>query len=525
MQHHIKLLLTFVLMCGLTTTATSETVRLNSLDGATTMSGEFVDYDGQTYTIKTIVGELVIDAFLVECVGDACPEVSAASSDFKISGSSTVVNTLFTDLVYKFGLMIDGDTTTTLSAEGPTMMQVSNELGDRISEVSLSDTGALESLQELFNGTADVAVLTRPVSEEERSIFKIAGLGDLTSPEQQLIFGLDGLAIITSKSNPVRAIEKQDLAKIFSGQITNWNQIGGADAKINVYVRNETSGTSMIFNDLIMGPAGRNVSDAASVVETDALLSRAVATDPLGIGVASLSNTDNSKILNIRGACGIQVPATPFTIKTEEYPLTRRLYAYTTSGDKPAQMERFLDFLNTEAAQDSIASQGFVGLGVADQSNDEQGLRYLSAVIPTGVEMNLNQLREMTTNLMSADRLSITFRFALGSSKLDARAKDDVIRLAELLSTGDYQNKEVLLIGFTDSLGAGRSNTTLSNQRASEIRAALTAAIPGGEVEGLPIRTLGFGEISPLACNDSDNDRRINRRVEVWLRDSIVSSK
>jgi len=525
MLHKIRNLLSILIVFVLANSASAETVRLNSLDGATSLSGEFVEYDGQTYTIKTIVGELIIDAFLVECIGDACPKVSTEGSDFEISGSSTVVGTLFTDLIFKFGAMIGGDTVTSLNADGPTTVQLSNELGDVISDISLSDTSALRGLQDLFNGSADMAVLTRPVTPEENAAFKLSGLGDMYSAEQQLIFGLDGLAILTSKSNSIRAITQQDLAKIFSGQIANWNQIGGADAKINLYVRNETSGTNAVFNDLVMNPAGKSVSATANIVTSDVELSQSVASDPLGIGVGSLSTTGNAKVLNIRGACGIQVPATPFTIKTEEYPLTRRLYIYTTNAEKPAQMQRFMDFLNTEAAQQSIAGRGFVDLGVSDQSNDEQGLRYLSAIIPTDVEMTLGQLREMTTNLMSADRLSITFRFALGSSSLDARAKDDIARLAELLSTGDYDNKEVLLIGFTDSIGAGRGNTTLSNQRASETRAALIAAMPGGEIEGLPIRTLGFGEISPLACNDSGNGRRINRRVEVWFRDTIVSAK
>ncbi len=510
---------------GLGTTATADVVRLKSLDGGTSLSGEFVDFDGQNYTIKTIVGELVIDAFMVECEGDACPQVATEVSDFGISGSSNAVGSLFADLLFEFGLEIGGDTVTSLSTDGPTTVQLTNELGDALADVSLNASGALQGLHDLFNGVADLAVLTRPINTEENAIFKIAGLGDMTAPEQQTIFGLDGLVILTSKNNPIRAIAQQDLARIFSGQVTNWNQIGGDDAKINLYVRDETSGTGAVFNELVMNPARRTVSDNATVAATDADLSSAVAGDPLGIGVASLANSGNAKILAIRGTCGIQVPATPFTIKTEEYPLTRRLYAYTSNAEQPVQLERFLDFLNTEPAQLAIADSGFVDLGASFQTNDEQGLRYLSAVIPTDVEMTLNQLRDMTANLISADRLSITFRFSQGSSRLDARAADDIGRLAELLSTGDFDNKELLLIGFTDSVGAGGGNINLSNQRANEVRAALLAALPGGEVEDLPIRALGFGEISPLACNDSDNGRRINRRVEVWLRDTVVSSQ
>ncbi len=525
MLRQMKKLIPLGLAIGMATTVNAQTVTLKSLDGATSLSGEFMDFDGQTYTIRTIVGDLTIDAFQVTCEGDACPTATTETSSFGISGDSSAVGKLFADLLFEFGIDIGGDTMTSLDANGPSQVQLRNELGDELAKITLKSDGAVQGLRDLFSGEASLAVLTRPISSEENAIFQLAGLGDMTSPEQQIIFGLDGLVIVTSKNNPLRAIAEQDLAKIFSGQVTNWAQIGGPSAKINLYVRDKTSGTGAVFDTLVMTPAGTKIAATAEVLDTDADIAKAVAADPLGIGVTSLSDVGNAKVLAIRGVCGIQVPATPFTIKTEEYPLTRRLYAYRTNQESPAQLTRFLDFLNSEPAQITIANDGFVDLGASFQSNDEQGLRYLSAVLPTDVEMTLAQLREMTASLMASDRLSITYRFNLGSAKLDARAKDDIQRLAQLLSTGDYDNKEVLLIGFTDAIGAGAGNLRLSKQRAEEVRSALLEALPGGAIDGLPIRALGFGEISPLACNESENGRHINRRVEVWLRDNVTVSQ
>ncbi len=525
MLRQMKKIIPLGLAAGIAVSASAQTVTLKSLDGATSLSGEFIDYDGQTYTIRTIVGDLTIDAFQVTCEGDACPAAETETESFAISGDSNAVGKLFADLLFEFGLDIGGDTMTSLDATGPSQVQLRNELGQELASITLKSEGAVQGLRDLFSGDASLAVLTRPITEEENAIFRLAGLGDLTSPEQQTIFALDGLVIVTSRNNPLRAIAEQDLAKIFSGKVTNWAQIGGPDAAINLYVRDETSGTGAVFNTLVMTPAGAKVAGTATVLDTDADVAKAVASDPLGIGVTSLSDVGNAKVLAIRGVCGIQVPATPFTIKTEEYPLSRRLYAYRTNQELPAQLTRFLEFLNSEPAQITIANDGFVDLGVSFQSNDEQGLRYLSAVIPTDVEMTLAQLRDMTANLMASDRLSITYRFKLGSAKLDARAQDDIQRLAQLLSTGDYDNKELLLIGFTDAVGAGAGNLRLSKQRAEEVRAALLDALPEGAIQGLPIRALGFGEISPLACNESENGRHINRRVEVWLRDNVTVSQ
>ncbi|PCJ76147.1 MAG: hypothetical protein COA53_02500 [Rhodobacteraceae bacterium] len=525
MLRKMKKLIPLSLAVGISTIATAETVTLKSLDGATSLSGEFLNFDGQTYTIRTIVGDLTIDAFQVTCEGDVCPTAVSDPSNFSISGDSNAVGKLFADLLFKFGIDIGGDTVTSLNPNGPAEVQLSNELGEELANITLKSNGSVQGLRDIFSGEASLAVLTRPITKEENAIFQLAGLGDLTSPEQQTIFALDGLVIITSKSNPLRAIAEQDLAKIFSGKVTNWAQIGGPSADINLYARDGTSGTGAVFNTLVMDPAGAKIADTASILDTDADVAKAVAADPLGISVTSLSDVGNAKVLAIRGVCGIQVPATPFTIKTEEYPLTRRLYTYRTNQELPAQLTRFLDFIDTEPAQNAIANDGFVDLGVSFQSNDEQGLRYLSAVLPTDVEMTLGQLRDMTANLMASDRVSITYRFELGSAQLDARAQDDIQRLAQMLSTGDFDNKEVLLIGYTDSIGGGTSNQRLSKLRAEEVRAALISALPGGGIEGLPIRAMGFGEISPLACNESKSGRNINRRVEVWLRDNVTVSQ
>ena len=487
MLGQVKKFISLGLALGFATTATAEVVHLKSLDGGTTLSGELIDFDGQNYTIRTIVGELVLDAFLVECISGACPQIATNPDTFGISGSSNVVDTLFADLLFEFGLDIGGDTMTSLDPSAPTEIQLYNELGNELANVALKGEGARQGLQDLFSGEASLAVLSRAVSQDENAIFKIAGHGDLTTPAQQTIFALDGLVIVTSKNNPIRVIAQEDLADIFSGVVTNWKQIGGEDAKINLYASNESSGTGVVFHDLVMKPANTHVSSTATILDTDAAVAAAVAADPLGIGVASFANPGNAKVLDIRGACGIQVPATSFTIKTEEYPLTRRLYTYTTAGETPAQLARFLDFLETDSAQAAIANSGYVDLGLSYQSNDQQGLRYLSAIIPTDVEMTLPQLRKMTESLLSSDRMSITYRFAMGSARLDERAKDDIQRLAQILSTGDFENKEILLIGFTDSIGAGSANINLSAQRAGEVRTALLAALPAGLPNGFRI--------------------------------------
>jgi phosphate transport system substrate-binding protein len=510
---------------SLATAAAAQEVTLSSLDGLLTLRGELLSFDGSTYVLGTVFGSLEVNAFLVSCAGEACPEIDSTPDEFTIAGSAGLIDGVFNNLITAFSADLGGTVTVTEDADDRTTLSLLNEAQGEAASITLASVGSAQAIADVVGGNAALAVSTRAVSAAERNAFTSAGKGDPTADGQQTIFALDALVAITSLSNPVRAISEADLARIFAGQVTNWSEIGGPSAQINVYGREADSGTAVVFNELVMQPANLRIADTTRLTQSDAELAQAVASDPLGIGVTSLADAGEAKILAVRGVCGIQVQASPFTIKTEEYPLSRRLYAYTDNNEPPAQLTRLLQFLESPAAQDVVTEAGYVDLGISFESNNQQGLRYLASILTDDVEVTLPQLREMTQALTAADRSSITFRFALGSSQLDARARDDIVRLANLIATGDITNKELLLIGYTDSIGDGASNIALSQQRAEEVRQALFAASPGLATDGLPVRALGFGEISPLSCNETDNGRRINRRVEVWLRDVVTESR
>lgn len=503
----------------------AEQVTLTSLDGSTTLQGEFLSYDGSIYTIRTLLGELEVSAFQVTCSGAVCPEINQGTDEFTIAGSAPLVGGVFDDLIIAYSAELGGKAEFSTPADGGITLAVQDEAGRDAALVNLMPVGSAAGIAEVAGGDAALAISTRPVSDAEAQTASSAGRGDLRSETQQTIFALDGLVAVTSQANPVRAISESDLARILAGQVTNWSQVGGPSANINLYLRAPDSGTAVVVEELLMKPAGLSVKADAFMARSDAELANAVSADPLGIGITSLAGVGDAKILAIRGVCGIQVPATPFTIKTEEYPLSRRVFAYSSNQPKSPQLARFMQFLETPAAQNVISNAGFVDLGISSQTNDQQGQRYLASMLTTDVEVTLPQLRAMTSALTAADRTSITFRFALGSSQLDARAQDDILRLANLVATGDIVNKELLLIGYTDSIGDGESNIRLSQQRAEEVRQALISAAPAGSLDGLPITALGFGEISPLSCNETDNGRRINRRVEVWFRDVVTESR
>jgi phosphate transport system substrate-binding protein len=496
-------------------------VTLKSFDGSISVTGEFVSFDGTSYRIRSAIGEMTIDAFQVSCEGADCPAPEALQSQFTVAGARTLGAALLPALFEAYSFQVDGDMMMSTAENEATKLTLSDADGAALADVALNMRGSTAGIRDIATGDAVFAVTTRPILSSEAAEASAAGAGDLSQPGLENILALDGILIVTSPANPVRALSEQDAARIFSGQVTNWAEVGGLDSPINLYVPGEDTGTGFVFNNLVMQPAGVEMAGTATALESDAEVSDAVAGDPQGIGITSFSNERNAKAIAIRGVCGIQTPANAFTIKTEEYPLTRRLYLYRPDRTLPPVAQKFVDFVASDEAQRTIADLGFVDQGVSAQRVNEQGLRFVAAVLPTDAEVTLSQLQSMMRELIAADRLSITFRFEAGAASLDTRAEADVRRMAAMMARGEFDRKEVLLIGFTDSVGRADLNENLSRARAQQVLDALTAAAPPGSLDNITFTVQGYGEMSPLGCNETLNGRQINRRVEVWVRDRV----
>jgi glucose/mannose transport system substrate-binding protein len=111
-----------------------------------------------------------------------------------------------------------------------------------------------------------------------------------------------------------------------------------------------------------------------------------------------------------------------------------------------------------------------------------------------------------------AAKLNIIFHFRPGSTQLDNKAQADLKRLVDLLHNSTYQGRHILLFGFSDNYGGGRTNLRISKQRAL----AVANQLQGGGLSASLV--IGYGKALPIAPNDTQDGREQNRRVEVWLR-------
>ena len=124
----------------------------------------------------------------------------------------------------------------------------------------------------------------------------------------------------------------------------------------------------------------------------------------------------------------------------------------------------------------------------------------------------------MVVDLSPLRRLTTTFRFTAGVSELDAHSLSNVELLAQRLERGDFDGQELTFVGFSDGSGGASANLQVSLRRANRVLEAVKAASETADLSQVTLKSSGYGEAFPVACDDTAWGRRVNRRVEVWVR-------
>jgi len=488
-------------------------VTLTSLDGTTEVHGELLGFDGATYTVRTSLGTIGVPAAQVTCAGAGCPVEEVLDEQFAVEGSNTIGDGLMPVLIEGYADSLGARMVSQIgAAENERVFRLTNASDQELVAISLAAHGSATAFPALAQGAAAIGLSSRRMTGPE------AGLPNLAGTAQEHILALDGAIVIVHPDNPVRALTLDQIAALFAGRIDNWSQLGGPDEPVRLYVRDDNSGTLETFNALVMRPRRLQIAEAAERLEDSADLSDLVSIDPGGIGFTGFAFARAAKVLAIRQQCGLVSFPTSFTLKTEEYPLAHRLYAYSASAGMPHHATRLLDFALSDAAQPLIAEAGFADRGIERQGIEVQGAR-LAHSLTTPEEFSLPLFKEMLGELADAERLSLTFRFTPGSSTLEVRSESEARRFARLLAAGEFARKEVLLVGFADSVGDFNGNRSLAERRAQSVLDTLNAAAGGRGLGDVPILVQSYGELTPVGCNETAEGRNLNRRVEVWVRD------
>ncbi len=358
--------------------------------------------------------------------------------------------------------------------------------------IELHAHGSSTAFKDLKSGQADLGMASRRVKNSE--INDLSGkLGDLSKVGNEHIIGLDGLAIIVNQNNPIKQLSTKVLARIFSGEITNWSELGGEQKKINLFARDKNSGTWDTFKNLVLKKFNRKLANSAIRLESSSDLTSQVSQDEFAIGFIGLNYIQHNKALAISEGAGTKaIFPTRFTIGTEDYALSRRLYFYSPTSASNL-VKDFAQFAISVTGQNIVEKTGLISQNIKIENV------YPLADAPD----------EYNQYAQKAKRLSLNFRFNYSDKDLDNKGKRDLHRLIAFMENN--VGRRLVLMGFSDSVGAKVQNQKLSLTRALSVERELSA-------RGIPVMAVkGLGELLPVANNDTAAGRERNRRVEVWL--------
>ena len=501
-----------LLAWGLLSPAIGQTITLKSADGAVTLQGELLDFDGEFYKIDTKFGEMTLNALGVICTGAACPDPGQYAADISIAVSRNLSHALLPGLIEQFAFRSGLQAFREDNGEGWTYF-LADKARIPVARIQKIDGNSRAAFTALAKETADLALTNRPplASEKSEAALKI-------DPRHQIFLALDALVFIVAPGNPVSALSLDQIRQIYAGEITNWAELGGDDAPIALYGQ-ATGSERMARFSAMTETDGEATGDAttAQVILSDEAIADAVANDPFAIGYTGIGFTRNAKRLAISSDCGIRQYPDRFGVKTGDYPLAHAVYLYRPARRLPVLLRDFLGWLSSDPAQFAIDESGLVSQAIEAMPIRRQQYRISNAIAEADNDVPLDELKRFTTIFTDASRLSVTFRFLDGSINMDARSNRNLRRMALALEQGEFKGRTLIIAGFSDSQGGGGGNRTISLQRAEKVARMLREAASRADLGAVKFRVVALGEVAPLACNDTDTGRSTNRRVEIWV--------
>lgn len=224
------------------------------------------------------------------------------------------------------------------------------------SAITVTGGGSGVGFSALMSGTTDIAQASRSMKMDEKLKLKEAG-----KAYKETVIAFDALAVIVNKGNAVSQLTREQLEAIFTGKITNWKQVGGADMKIIVYSRESSSGTFEFFKEHVMNK--KNYAATALLMPATGAIVQSVSQTAGAIGYVGLAYLEKDvKALKVSYDKGKNFIAPSVeAAKNKTYPITRPLYYYyLASVDK--QVKPFVDFVLSPEGQKIVLKEGYVPL-------------------------------------------------------------------------------------------------------------------------------------------------------------------
>ncbi|MFP4174080.1 MAG: PstS family phosphate ABC transporter substrate-binding protein [Candidatus Hydrogenedentota bacterium] len=223
-------------------------------------------------------------------------------------------------------------------------------------EVSTTGGGSGTGIAALFNQTTDICASSRSLKEEEWDQAEELGI-----EPHEVEVALDGIAIVVNSENPVEELTLEQIRRIYTGEYTNWNEVGGNDQEIVPASRENNSGTYVYFQEHVLNE--QNYATRVMPLPANSSIVQEVSKNAEAIGYVGLGYAEDQPDLKIT-AVKEDEDSPAFTPETDtiysgEYPIARPLHFYT-NGEPPPAIQTFIDFCLSEQGDEIVIETGYV---------------------------------------------------------------------------------------------------------------------------------------------------------------------
>ena len=207
-------------------------------------------------------------------------------------------------------------------------------------EVDVQGGGSSAGITAVHSGTAEIGMSSRHLKESEKDLWSVE-------------IAKDGLALIIHPDNPISDLSLGEIMDVYTGKVSNWRELGGADAKIHVITREEGSGTRAAFEELVMG--GNHITPRAIVQDSNGTVRQLVAGDRNSIGFISLGLVDDGvKAVALEGVAG-----SAENVRNGTYALFRPfLFVCAKAPEGPAR--EFIDYTLSAGGRRLLDAEGLI---------------------------------------------------------------------------------------------------------------------------------------------------------------------
>lgn len=232
----------------------------------------------------------------------------------------------------------------------PQQAEAYKEAGNEVG-FEIAAEGSSSAFTNLLSGSADIGMSSRNIKDSENESFTAKGKETVETTA-----GYDMIGVIVNSANSVESLTLEQVEGIFTGDITDWSEVGGQAGPISAYTRNTSSGTYKSFQEMAMGK--RDYGSDTQKMAGNEQIAAEVAKNANGIGYVGLAYVKKDGITPVKVD---DIELKPENAK--DYPIARSLFFYTIKGELSEAAQKFLTWATTDEKAAAVVERvGFIPL-------------------------------------------------------------------------------------------------------------------------------------------------------------------